>query len=81
MECTVAHMPSGSSEAINQSLSHSPLDEARELLQYWRTEHANSVASKDERRAERCSRFVKQCELVVAALEHARAAGERQSDQ
>ncbi len=64
-------MPTKPSDVINELQCPSALGDARRLLQYWQNEHANAVASKDELRAEKCNRFVAQCELVAAALERA----------
>lgn len=44
----------------------SPLDVAHAQLKYWREERQHSL---DERRIIQCDRFIRQCEMMISALE------------
>jgi hypothetical protein len=47
------------------------LPAAREQLDYWLHECEKARPNGDAERLARCEHFVKQCELVIAALERA----------
>jgi hypothetical protein len=49
-------------------MDETPLEAARAQLKYWKEECAGAVGTD---RKEQCERFIRQCELVVSALEEA----------
>ena len=46
----------------------SALEAARTQLEYWKRECEAARAANDAARLAQCERFIRQCELVIAAL-------------
>lgn len=49
-------------------MTQTALEATREQLKYWEEECAGAVGTE---RKEQCTRFIRQCELVISALEEA----------
>jgi hypothetical protein len=47
------------------------LEAAKEQLKYWQGEYEAARLAADFQRLAQCKRFIKQCELVVSALDDA----------